>query len=165
MALNSIVDSRLFENKPSDPSTPSIDGDVNSVSAGERARFVGRQRNTYGHAMGDVQLSDNGTVTSKAKELVAEALARRGYTVGSSGTSASVNVKRFWGWATPGFWAISIDAVVECSLTVGGKSLTVEGKGHNNCQAATSGNWEQAYEEAFTDFLKKLESKLAGAGL
>ncbi|RYD66115.1 MAG: hypothetical protein EOP83_05835, partial [Verrucomicrobiaceae bacterium] len=59
--ITKVSDSRQFQNKPSDPSTPSVDGDVSSMSAAERSRYVGRQRNTYGKGMGDVALGGSAT--------------------------------------------------------------------------------------------------------
>ncbi len=160
-----VSDSRAFQNKPDEPSTPSVDGDVNSLSAAQRDTYIGRQRNGYGKAMGDVVLPAGGTVTAKARELVTEALARRGYQVGAGGTTVKVNVQRFWGWSNPGMWSISIKAHVDCDVTVGGRSFHAEGVAQNNCHAATTRNWEQAYGEAFEAFLQNLDGKLAAAGL
>ena len=52
--IATVTDNRHFENKPSDPSIPSIDGDVTKLSAAEKDRMIGRQRNTWGKAMGDI---------------------------------------------------------------------------------------------------------------
>jgi len=56
VVIKSVADARKFENKPAAPSTPSIDGDVNEISAEQRKTFIGRQRNGFGHAMGDIVL-------------------------------------------------------------------------------------------------------------
>ncbi|HXA13573.1 MAG TPA: hypothetical protein VNW23_00475, partial [Opitutaceae bacterium] len=65
VAIGSIADARHFENEPSEPSTPSIDGDVNSQSAEQLSAFIGRQRNGYGHAMGDITLPAGETVQAR----------------------------------------------------------------------------------------------------
>jgi hypothetical protein len=158
--ISTVSDSRQFQNNPSDPSIPSVDGDVSSMSAAERSRYVGRQRNTYGKGMGDVALAGSATVPDKAKEIVAEALSRKGYQVGGGKTLVSVDVKKFWGWMTPGMWAISLEARIETVVSVGGKSFRAEGYGKNNCQGATSGNWEEAYRRAVEDLISKIEAKL-----
>jgi hypothetical protein len=155
-----VSDSRQFQNNPGDPSTPSVDGDVSSMSAAERSRYVGRQRNTYGKGMGDITLGGSATVPEKAKEIVAEALAREGYQVGSGGSAVSVDVKKFWAWMTPGMWAISLEARIETVVSVGGKSVRAEGYGKNLCQTATSGNWEEAYRLAVEDLISKIQAKL-----
>lgn len=169
IGLGAIVDQRRFESKPSDPSTPSIKGDMNKVSAAERSRIIGRQRNGFGKAMGDIGLSGGATVPDKVRELVTEALARRGYqTSGPSANAVSVDVQKFWSWMTPGMWALTLEAQIECVLTVrrGGNThrLVVRGHGENFCQAAVDRNWNQAYERAVEDFLTKLVSELAGVG-
>jgi hypothetical protein len=42
--IATVTDNRHFENKPSDPSIPSIDGDVTKLSAAEKDRMIGCQR-------------------------------------------------------------------------------------------------------------------------
>lgn len=170
VGIGSINDLRRFENKPKDPSTPSMDGDLNAASRAELSRLIGRQRNGFGKAVGDVGLKGNATVPDKVRDLVTEALARRGYqTGGSAANSLSVDVQKFWSWATPGMWAISIEAEIECAVTVrhGGSSrrLIVRGYGENICQSGVDRNWNQAYERAVDDFLEKLDKELAAAGL
>ncbi len=164
-SINRVSDSRAFQNKPEDPSIPSVDGDVGALTAQQRETFIGRQRNTYGKGMGDVVLPSGQSVSAKARELVTEALARRGYSVGASGVPVTVDVKQFWGWMTPGMWAISLEARIEASISARGKSFQVLGYGKNLCQAATTGNWDEAYQRAMTDFLSKLDSQLSAAGL
>jgi hypothetical protein len=76
-------DSR-FENKPSDPSIPSIAGDVTTMAATDKDQMIGRQRNTWGHAMGDIKLPAGSTVTQNVRALAGDALARDGYRLGSA---------------------------------------------------------------------------------
>ena len=158
--IASVTDSRQFQNHPSEPSTPSIDGDVNSKTRAELGRYVGRQRNTYGAGMGDIALAGSGTVPAKAGEIVGEALARKGYRIGGSGTPVNVEVRKFWAWMSPGMWAITLEARIETVVSVGGRRIHAEGYGENVCQAATNDNWELAYRRAVDDLLAKLESRL-----
>jgi hypothetical protein len=65
IALGSIEDLRVFQNKPSDPSTPSVNGDCHSMSAAEKSRMVGRQRNSFGKAMGDIALPSGQSIRTK----------------------------------------------------------------------------------------------------
>lgn len=169
VALGSMEDLRVFQNKPSDPSTPSVKGDYHSMSAAEKSRMVGRQRNSFGKAMGDIALPSGQSIRTKTEELLTEAFARRGYSLsGTSGNQASAEVRRFWAWFTPGMWYIQFEAVVECQITVskGGnrRSFTVRGHGTNGGQVASNRNWNQAYEEAFTDFLANLDAELQRTG-
>ena len=169
--LRSVSDDRHFENKPDKPSTPSISGDVNAVSKAELEKYIGRQRNGYGHAMGDLVLPGGETVTEKMRELVKEAFARRGYaltTKAGSGNTAEVKIDEFWAWMTPGMWSLGFNARISGKFTVTRAehttSFTVLGEGENGGQMGSTENWQETYESAFDDFLAKLDKELANAG-
>lgn len=172
VALASVVDQRVFQNKPSDPSTPSIDGDVNKANRDVLKTMIGRQRNGWGKAMGDIQLTGGDTVEAQMRHLVAEGFRRRGYSVSESQSGdhvARVAIDKFWAWFTPGFWAVDFEAQLSCELSIdtagSARKVTVTGYGKNVGQVASDLNWQQAYERAFTDFLQKFDSALSGAGL
>ena len=55
--IGPIKDNRAFQNKPSDPSIPSVDGDIHSLSPTEKGKMIGRQRGGFGNAAGDVGLT------------------------------------------------------------------------------------------------------------
>src|SRR5687767_6105633 len=86
--ISEVVDNRQFENKPSQPSTPSIDGDVNTLSSEQKNVMIGRQRNTYGKAMGDVSLAPGDSVNKRVRALMEQGLQQRGYRVISDDTAA-----------------------------------------------------------------------------
>lgn len=170
MTIGAVQDLRAFENKPAQPSTPSVDGDHTALSSEEKSRMVGRQRNGYGKAMGDIALPSNSSVPTKMRELLAEAFARRGYTVANgSSNRADANVQQFWAWFTPGMWVLDFEAAIQCQITVSKgstkRSFTIKGYGRNGGQVASNTNWNQAYERAFADFLTKLDAELQRAGL
>lgn len=170
--VSNVDDARVFENQPKNASTPSIDGDVTKISQDQRAQMIGRQRNTYGKAMGDIALPEGDSVTKRARALLEEGLRRHGYAIASEATAANtatVKINEFWAWFTPGMWAITFEANVACqiTITVGGKSttLTVRGYALNKGQVASDANWQLAYRKAFDDFLNNLEAELGRAGL
>jgi uncharacterized lipoprotein YajG len=169
----SVSDARKFENKPSDPSVPSIDGDVNKMSAAEKDHMIGRQRNSFGHAMGDIGLPADDSVTKKARTLVEQGLRSSGYRVTDdpkAPNAVAVSVNEFWAWSTPGFVSLTFEAKMECQLTVhsaDGSTHTavVRGYGKNLGQVAKDGNWRDAYTPAFEDFEKNLGSAVDQLGL
>jgi hypothetical protein len=111
--IAAVTDDREFQNKPSDPSIPSIDGDVTNLSVQEKDRMIGRQRNTFGHAMGDIGLAADDSVTKRVRLLVEQGLRRKGYEIGSYANgpyTVAVSVKEFWAWMTPGFIALTFEA-------------------------------------------------------
>lgn len=165
VSIVSVVDKRRFENKPDEPSTPSIDGDVGSQSAAEKSKMIGRQRNTWGKAMGDISLATL-SVESQTRLLVAEAFKRRGYAVTDTQSKNRVDVvlDKFWAWFTPGMWAVDFEADLRADMNVSlnGRTskFTVSGHGKNTGQVASDANWQLAYSRAFEDFLKNLDAIL-----
>jgi uncharacterized lipoprotein YajG len=166
-----VVDNRAFQNKPSDPSTPSVDGDVTALSAEQKATMIGRQRNTYGHAMGDIALPAGDSVIQRTRLLLEQGLKHRGYEISpdpSAPYSASVSIDEFWAWSTPGFLSLPFEARVYCTVILKKASdqstVIVKGYGINHGQVASDGNWQLAYDAAFQDFLNKLDAELTKAG-
>lgn len=169
--IGKIEDHRSFQNSPSDPSTPSIDGDVNSLTETQKGLMIGRQRGGFGNAAGDVALPAQDSVVTRTRRLLESGFKKRGYSITSDPNavnSARAAINQFWGWFTPGFVSITFEARVFCAiiLTKGDDSSTilVQGYGNNKGQVASDANWQLAYQRAFQDFLSKLDSQLAGAG-
>jgi hypothetical protein len=169
-AIGLITDDRTFQNNPDEPSTPSVKGDVNALTPAAKSTYIGRQRNTYGHAMGDIALPDGGTVQGKVAELLGEGLKRQGFELADPAKADSVvsaGIQEFWSWGTPGFAVLTFEARISCTVTVtrGAKHSTfvVKGYGKNHGQIAKDGNWQEAWDLAFTDFLKNLDEQLASA--
>ena len=172
LSIATIDDNRHFENKPKAPSTPSVDGDVNQLSASAKSTFIGRQRNTYGHAMGDITLQEGQTVQSKVADLLSEGLKRHGYSIvagAAAQNSVSADIEQFWSWTTPGFVELTFEAEIRCRVTIvyNGKQVVfhVRGYGLNHGQVARDANWQKAYDIAFKDFLADLDIKLKDSGL
>ena len=169
--VGTVEDARTFQNKPKDASTPSIDGDVNATSKEQLSQMIGRQRNGYGMAMGDIALSAGDSVVKRTRALLEEGLRRHGYTITAeaSGDAATVKIDEFWAWFTPGMWAVSFEANVACKITLtrGGTATTITVRGYalNKGQVASDANWQLAYSRAFNDFLANLETELSKAGL
>ena len=170
--ISAVTDDRQFQNKPPDPSTPSVDGDVTKMSTQQKDTMVGRQRNTYGHAMGDIALADGDTVTVRTRHLVEQGLRQQGYEVvadPSAANSVAVSIDKFWGWSTPGFITLTFEAQVECRISVtnraGAHFATIKGYALNHGQVAKDENWLEAFDPAFQDFVTNLGKADAGLGL
>lgn len=172
--IEAVTDDRRFEEDPDDPSTPSLKkGEKYALDASGRLKAIARKRNGYGMAIGDIMLEGGQTVDGLTRELVAQGLRERGYRVLEPGEAAPadavpvrVSIREFWAWATPGFWAGSIEARVGTAITAGdGRSIEVGGYGRNIVQSGRDLNWQEAYDRAFADFRAKLASALQAAGL
>jgi hypothetical protein len=134
--------------------------------------MIGRQRNGFGHAMGDIALAADDSVTKRVRLLVEEGLKRKGYEIGvdpNAPYSVAVSVKEFWTWMTPGFIALTFEAKLLCviSVTDGGvvRTMIVKGYGINHGQVAKDANWQEAYDPAFEDFIANFGSQWGNLGL
>lgn len=167
ICVTAVSDDRVFQNRPSDPSTPSIDGDVATLTPAQRDRMIGRQRTGFGKAMGDIELADNDTVTKRVRLLVEEGFRQRGYEITgdpAAATKVSISIKEFWAWMTPGFFALSFEAKLSTTITVkdssGTKTIVVAGHGLNHGQFVKNGNFLEAFEPAFNQYLQNFSAEL-----
>ena len=170
--IGSIEDQRTFQNKPTDASTPSVNGDVAQCSKEELATVIGHQRKGYGRARGDIALPPGDSVLARTRALLEEGLKRRGFTIANEPAAAgtvTVKIYEFWAWLAPGMWTLSFQANVVCQVTVTrdgvAQKLLVKGAGRNQGQVANDADWQLAYTRAFDDFLAHLEVALSGEGL
>jgi len=170
--LKSVTDDRQFQNKPDDPSTPSINGDVTKLSAQDMDRMIGRQRNGFGHAMGDISLAGNGTVTQQGRSLIEQSLNRIGYQLTSdpaAPNAMTVSIDKFWSWMTPGFFALTFEAQIQFAIAVtnasGTHTVVVKGYGINHGQFAKDVNWVEAFDPAYADFLTNFAANAGNLGL
>lgn len=174
IVLGPVTDERRFQNKPADPSIPSVDGDVMKTPPGELKRMIGRQRNMYGGAMGDVALPAGQTVEAKMFDLIKWVLESRGHQVSTQSETApadciEVKINQFWAWFTPGFAYVTFEARIQCELIITRDKLTtsilVSGYGENKGQVASNENWQLAYSRAFDHFRGNLAIELEEEGL
>ena len=166
--IRTVSDQRAFQQAPSDPSIPSLGFEgATQASADLKARAIGRKRNTYGKALGDVLLENGQTVTNVVRQNLAAAFTEAGYKVETDPLAASVplvidvDVKQFWAWFQPGFWAITLNADIVADLKLAGqstgKTLTVHTQ--DKRQMATDGAWMEIVQQG----LKELRAQAAAS--
>lgn len=152
VVIGKITDERVFEEAPKDPSTPSLGfGGAGKASDDVKARAVGRKRNSYGKALGDVLLQPGQTVESVIRENLVAAFEQAGYQVkgeadaGPSPLVVDVHIKQFWAWFTPGFWAITLDDNIVTDLVIHGAAAPIVVRTHveDKHQVATESDWMQ----------------------
>ncbi len=165
-----INDNRVFEQKPSKPEIPSSKNTVADLSAETKATLIGRQRNGYGGAMGDVSLIDGVSVQSQMQELLTSGLNKRGYSVvKTADKKLTVDIEKFWAWMVPGFISIGFESQLQTKLTLNENGVTktssAAGNGNNEGQVASNANWALTYKRAYNAFLVKLDTALEELGL
>ncbi len=169
----SVVDRRVFQESPSDPAMPSIGKDMMGENLADlRACLIARKRNAYGMALGDIVTKNGYTVAEYIRRLVGESFAKAGYEVAEEGQVADgdipvqVEIKQFWGWMTPGFWAITVSVRSEMDIVMCRKNG--EGRLHQliessrNGMAATTGLWMDAFsgnaDELVDDLARRIKA-------
>jgi hypothetical protein len=157
--IRSVEDMRVFEDRPSKPSIPSLGygGKVETVPEGIKARAIARKRNSYGMAMGDILLPEGQTVAGAVHGSLKTALVRAGYTVvsdeteaGADGRTLDVDIERFWAWFTPGMWKISLDAWISTPIKInrGGTlhEMVIEADSQLKGGSASAKAWRKVYQ-------------------
>ena len=174
--IESVKDEREFQENPRDPSIPSLKkGEKFTLDAEGRKSAIGRKRNGYGMAIGDIQLQSPQTVESITRQLVTTGLQQRGYRVVDAGPAApadalrvNVAIREFWAWLTPGFWSIDMEAKLKTILQfegASGGSTEVAAYGKKTAPTGREDNWKQAYDRAFGDYLDKQKTALEQSAL
>lgn len=168
--INTATDKRVFEVAPSSPEIPSLDPSE-AQSDQIKLRAVGRKRNGFGKALGDILLKDGQTVETMTSASIARAFADRGYRViASKGEVTSdtfivdANIEKFWAWMNPGFMAITLSTQIATDLTIksadGSDVKKVSVKASDSYQMGTESNWIEIINKALGLYLDDLKSKI-----
>ena len=158
--IRSIKDERVFEQAPRDPGRPSLGFEgAAQASADTKARAIGRKRNTYGQALGDVLLQPGQTIERVVRENLTAALHQSGYRVVTEREAGSalvldVRIRKFWSWIQPGFWAITLHTAIATDLQMSGSPApaVVDVKSSEGLQVASDGNWIEAVGKALAAY-------------
>lgn len=168
--INSPRDMRIFQVSPPSPDIPSLDPSEQQNDA-IRLRAVGRKRNTFGKALGDILLAEGKTVETLVSRSITQAFADLGYQVITNKAEATnetfvvdATINKFWAWMNPGFWAITLSAEISTDLAIksleGREIKKVSVKASDHYQIATDGNWMEVIDNALRLYVDDLKSKL-----
>ena len=168
--INAVKDLRVFEAKPSSPNTPSLD-DSEDQSDKIKARAVGRKRNGFGKALGDILLPEGKTVESLTVASIHKAFIDRGYRVVSDKSQITsstyvidADITKFWSWMNPGFWALTLSAEIATAITIksptGTERQTVSVKAADSFQTGAEDNWIEVINKALILYVDDLNRKL-----
>ncbi|MGO3698918.1 MULTISPECIES: hypothetical protein [Halomonas] len=167
VVIGEVIDRRVFEEAPREPSTPSLGkGGASKASDETKARAVGRKRNTYGMAMGDVLLENGQTVDEVVRSNLTLALRETGYNVLAHSTGVAANtpiidvyIDEFWAWLNPG-WSGTLNTriatVLELRSNEEQERISVHALEHRHL--ATDGAWIEIIEKALNDYRNEVIS-------
>jgi uncharacterized lipoprotein YajG len=169
VVIRTVKDERVFEQAPKDASIPSLGFEgADKATAELKARAVGRKRNGYGKALGDVVLKEGQTVEGVIRDNVAAALRSAGFKVADanevvSGTPVTldIHIRKFWAWLQPGFWVLAIHTKIATEIDIGsGQPTTIEVAAVNRSPAAPEGMWTATISKALTNFRTEVAAKI-----
>jgi hypothetical protein len=173
--ITAVTDARKFEYEPGDPSVPSLGDEAELKDAKLVARAVGRKRNTFGKALGDIMLPENDSVALVVRRAVKAALQQKGYAVVEAGAAeydvalpVSVEVTQFWAWLSPGFsslpmrcdWAVTLDG----PELLGPSPLALKGRADHATMAAFESEWVTTVNLGIADLTAKVREALKAPG-
>jgi uncharacterized lipoprotein YajG len=168
--ITSVSDKRLFEANPSSPDIPSLDP-AEGQSAAIKARAVGRKRNSFGKALGDILLKEGQSVETLAATSIRQAFVEKGYKLIDSKEQATKNtvfveatVDKFWSWMNPGFASIALSTEIATHISINSAekntTKTVSVKASNHYQTAMEENWIEVINKALRAYVDELKAKL-----
>jgi hypothetical protein len=167
-----VADLRLFEKAPAIQSIPSLmGGEIDDKAITSRA--IARKRNGYGKALGDILLPEGRTVEDIVREALVTSFRESGYRViddaaeskdGNSAVPIEADIKQFWSWITPGFWAVSMEfeAIVDIKGDVPpfGDGGTVRGHVNLHTQGAGTRAWSNTIDKGIEAFIEEVKKRL-----
>lgn len=168
--VNAITDQRAFQVKPPSPDIPSLDTSGDQTE-GIKSRAIGRKRNGYGMALGDIVLQQGETVQSITQKSIQEAFAEKGYLVINNKDQVTkdtyvvdASINKFWAWMNPGFVAITLSSEISTDLTIKSGDTTtpqnVSVKAANSFGTGVESNWIEVIQKSLRLYIDELKSKL-----
>jgi uncharacterized lipoprotein YajG len=170
----SVADRRSFEASPRSPSTPSLSDAAEINDPKITTRAVGRKRNGFGAALGDVVLPEGSTVTGLVRGGVQKALQEKGYRVVAetspdygAALPLSVEMQQFWAWLTPGVVSITVECQSAATMTgtslVGTNPVQISAYVKYQSAAIFESTWADIVRRCVDDLSAKMKEKLIGS--
>lgn len=161
-----VTDNRQFEEAPKTPSIPSLGLEGSAAASQEiKRRAIGRKRNSYGQALGDVLLPEGQSVEELIKLNTTSAFQDSGWKVitdPQADRTVEIVIEEFWAWVRPGFWAITVNANIKTGLNFTQESDKLAVEIHVEQPKSFVGDqaWKEIIELALKNYRKELLLKL-----
>jgi uncharacterized lipoprotein YajG len=169
--ITSVSDKRIFEVRPRHPNIPSLDPSENQ-STTIKARAIGRKRDNWGKARGDVLLKEGQTVETLTTALIRQAFAEKGYKLIDSKEQATNNtvfveaaIDKFWFWIKPIFTlglTLSTEITTDISIKSAGKdtTTTVSVNATSDNKLGDDEDWFEFINKTLRAYEDELKTKL-----
>lgn len=172
--IQSVMDQRRFEENPSTQDIPSLGfGGAANATAEVKLRAIGRKRNGFGKAIGDMLLPEGQNVEGVIREALEKAFLETGFEVLHDESKIDpktfvidVEIRQFWAYMTPGFWALTLSSDITTDLDIGtstktpsrGRSETIVVKSSGRYQLGTEGNWSEVISKSVSEYVDKAKA-------
>jgi len=151
----SAIDERRFEAAPKQADTPSLKNVEEITDKKITERAIGRKRNGYGMAMGDVLLPEGVTVSQLIERSIAEGYRKAGYQVVESAEqngetqAVTVHITEFWSWFSPGAFSIAVNNKARLNIRVTGEATPINliTDKRESMQLVVESDWKVITEE------------------
>ncbi|MPY69220.1 MAG: flagellar biosynthesis protein [Alphaproteobacteria bacterium] len=171
-----VKDQRPFHIDPPRPDMPSLMNDEEIKNKAITGRAIGRKRNTYGAALGDVLLPEGRNVTQLTTEALTSALRQAGYRVLASGEPGyadavplTATVHQFWAYFSPGFWQITLRYDAKVTLVgdwpLAGDRREITTTVQQQGMAATEDAWASVVNTGLAQFVSDVKGALRTAAV
>lgn len=169
VTIEPVMDERVYEDAPTDPSTPSLGLELASrASDAIKARAVARKRHGYGLAQGDVLLGSADTAARVVHENLSFAMRAAGVKVAERGEGdgaeevVKVRLKHFWLWLEPGVMVGTIRSRITTTIQMGQEApWSVTAETSQPGQIFSEEAWTHAVELALEAYRKQVAAQLA----
>ncbi|WP_087750439.1 flagellar biosynthesis protein [Paraburkholderia caledonica] len=170
--IDSAQDKRTFTVAPPSADMASLDPAEDSSDA-SKARAIGRKRNGYGKALGDVVLPEGKTVSGLVESALTTGFQQAGYVVVKQGdpnfdsaAPVTAQIVDFWAWFQPGFWSVTTNQKSEVKLSGDIGALhgdeTIKTRVSESKQVVTSGDWQEIVEKGLAAIAQQTKDLISG---
>ena len=170
--IDSVQDKRTFSVKPPSADMASLDPNEDSSDA-SKARAIGRKRNGYGKALGDVVLPQGKTASGLVESALATGFQDAGYIVVKQGdpnfaaaAPVTAQIIDFWAWFEPGFWSIKTNQKSELKLSGDVGALhgeqTIKTRVSESKQVVVSSDWQEIVEKGLAAITQRTKELVSG---
>lgn len=167
VVIRNVTDEREFFEKPRDPSMPSLGfGGAKKAADSVKAGAVGRKRNMWGKAFGDVVLEDGQTVTAVVRNSLALAFTDAGYRVvdaesaGADALVVDLRIVQLWAWIRPDPVSANLSARIAAELLVEKPAAVIPITVETADKSATASDaaWAGIVDQALAEFRREMSN-------
>lgn len=155
---------------PPSPDIPSLgQGGISNHNTELRSRAIGRKRNGYGKALGDVFLDEDNSVHDLVKNILTIVLSEYGYKTydinsnyPSDAVIIDITINKFWSWIDIGFWSIGIEAEIDTDAIIthnDNKTTSISARTSKRVMAATDAAWKETIDLVLQDYKSNAEKE------